>query len=333
MDKILVMVCGTWGSALAKSLSESNYNVSMWHYNEQKLIELKTSRAHPNLLNFEFNKNIEFDFDLQSVLSKSNLIVIATPSKSIREIVSTIKPFLTENHILVNTSKGLETNTFLTMSEVISDVLGSDFNNIVSLYGPSHAEEVAANLPTALVSSSKDIVIAKMVQKIFSSKNIRVYTNIDIKGVELGGSLKNIIAIATGVCDGLGFGDNTKSALITRGIAEITRLGIKMGAAPSTFSGLSGIGDLIATCLSKHSRNRFVGEELGSGKSLKNILDSMDMVAEGVITAKSVHELSIKYQVDMPISNAVYQILFEKMNPKTIVLNLMSRDLIQEKNN
>ena len=333
MDKILVMGCGTWGSALAKSLSENNYNVSMWHYNEQKLIELKTSRAHPNLLNFEFNKNIEFDFDLQRVLSKSNVIVLATPSKSIREIVSTIKPFLTENHILVNTSKGLETNTFLTMSEVISDVLGSEFNNIVSMYGPSHAEEVAANLPTALVSSSREIVIAKKVQKIFSSKNIRVYTNGDIKGVELGGSLKNIIAIATGVCDGLGFGDNTKSALITRGIAEITRLGIKMGAAPSTFSGLSGIGDLIATCLSKHSRNRFVGEELGSGKSLKNILDSMDMVAEGVITAKSVHELSIKYQVDMPISNAVYQILFEKMNPKTIVLNLMSRDLIQEKNN
>ena len=218
------------------------------------------------------------------------------------------------------------------MSEVISSELNNGFENIVSLYGPSHAEEVAANQPTTLVSASSNLEIAKIIQKVFSSQYLRVYTNQDIKGVELGGSLKNIIAIATGICDGLGFGDNTKAAIITRGIAEITRLGVKMGALNSTFSGLSGVGDLIATCLSKHSRNRFVGESLGSGKSLIQILDSMEMVAEGVITTKSVYQLSEKYEVEMPISKAVYQILYEEIDPKKVVLDLMSRDLTAERN-
>ena len=219
------------------------------------------------------------------------------------------------------------------MSEVISSELNKGFKNIVSLYGPSHAEEVATNQPTTLVSASLDLDTAKIIQKVFSSRYLRVYTNQDIRGVELGGSLKNIIAIATGICDGLGFGDNTKAAIITRGIAEITRLGVKMGAHSSTFSGLSGIGDLIATCLSKHSRNRYVGESLGSGKSLNQILESMDMVAEGVTTAKSVNQLSQKYEVEMPISKAVFQILFEGLDPKKVVLDLMSRELTTEKNN
>ena len=333
MDKILIMGCGSWGSALAQALSENDYHVSMWHYNEKKLINFKTTRIHPNLLNFNFNKDIEFIYDLKKVVSDSNVIVLATPTKSIREIVSRIKPYLNKRHIIVNTSKGLEADTFFTMSEVITDVVGLEFNNIVSMYGPSHAEEVIMGQPTTLVSASANIAIAKKIQNIFSSNNIRVYTNYDIKGVEIGGSLKNIIAIATGICDGLGFGDNTKAAIITRGIAEITRLGVKMGADRSTFRGLSGIGDLIATCLSKHSRNRFVGEALGSGKSLRKILESMDMVAEGVFTAKAAYALSKKYSIDMPIANAVHEILFEEVDVKNIVLNLMSRDLIQEKNN
>ena len=218
------------------------------------------------------------------------------------------------------------------MSEVIYSEMSS-FYNIVSLYGPSHAEEVIDKQPATLVSASDDLDIAKKVQSIFSSDNLRVYTNQDIIGVELGGSLKNVIAIATGICDGIGFGDNTKAALLTRGMAEIIRLGEKMGANPSTFSGLSGVGDLIATCLSQHSRNRFVGQSIGEGKNLDEILNSMDMVAEGVNMSRSINDLSKKYDVDMPISKAVYKILFHNKDPKDMVVGLMTRDLIQEKNN
>ena len=332
MDKILVMGCGTWGSVIAQLIAKNDHSVTMWHYNEKKLKGFQSTRLHPNLLNFNYDENISFRYDINEIAAESNIIVIATPSKTVRDIVVKIKPYLNDNHIIVNTSKGLELDSLYTMSEVISSELNNGFENIVSLYGPSHAEEVAANQPTTLVSASSNLEIAKIIQKVFSSQYLRVYTNQDIKGVELGGSLKNIIAIATGICDGLGFGDNTKAAIITRGIAEITRLGVKMGALNSTFSGLSGIGDLIATCLSKHSRNRFVGESLGSGKSLIQILDSMEMVAEGVITTKSVYQLSEKYEVEMPISKAVYQILYEEIDPKKVVLDLMSRDLTAERN-
>jgi glycerol-3-phosphate dehydrogenase (NAD(P)+) len=213
------------------------------------------------------------------------------------------------------------------MSEVIKESSNLDSGQIVSLYGPSHAEEVIKGDPTTLVSASSDKSSAEYVQTIFSSDTLRVYTNNDIKGVELGGSLKNVIAIAAGICDGIGFGDNSKAALMTRGIAEITRLGVAMGVNSDTFSGLSGIGDLIVTCLSIHSRNRYVGEEIGKGKTLVSILDKMDMVAEGIRTAQSVYDLSKKYQVEMPISEGVYQILFNEKNPKEIVSELMTRDL------
>ena len=333
MDKVLVMGCGTWGSVIAQSLAKNDYNVTMWHYNKKKLAEFQSTRLHPNLLNFNYDPTISFSYDLNHFVAESNIIVIATPSKTVRDIIVKIKSNLNDNHIIVNTSKGLELNTLYTMSEVVLSELNKGFKNIVTLYGPSHAEEVATNQPTTLVSASLDLDTAKIIQKVFSSRYLRVYTNQDIRGVELGGSLKNIIAIATGICDGLGFGDNTKAAIITRGITEITRLGVKMGAHSSTFSGLSGTGDLIATCLSKHSRNRYVGESLGSGKSLNQILETMEMVAEGVTTAKSVNQLSQQYEVEMPISKAVFQILFEGLDPKKAVLNLMSRDLITEKNN
>ena len=295
MDKILVMGCGTWGSVIAQSLAKNGYDVTMWHYNEKKLTEFQSTRLHPNLLNFSYDPKISFNYNLSDIVDESSIIVIATPSKTVRDIIVKIKFNLKDNHIIVNTSKGLELDTLYTMSEVISSELNNEFKNIVSLYGPSHAEEVATNQPTTLVSASLDIDTAKIIQRVFSSQYLRVYANQDIKGVELGGSLKNIIAIATGICDGLGFGDNTKAAIITRGIAEITRLGVKMGALSSTFSGLSGIGDLIATCLSKHSRNRYVGESIGSGKSLNQVLETMEMVAEGIVTAKSVNQLSQKY--------------------------------------
>jgi glycerol-3-phosphate dehydrogenase (NAD(P)+) len=202
---------------------------------------------------------------------------------------------------------------------------------IVSLYGPSHAEEVAKQMPTTLVSACPNISTAKHIQSIFSSSTLRVYTNTDIIGVELGGSLKNIIAIAAGICDGIGYGDNTKAALITRGLTEITRLGVKMGAEAETFFGLSGIGDLIATCLSLHSRNRFVGEEIGKGRKLDDVLDGMKMVAEGVKTTISVRQLREKFDVSMPISHAIDRVMFFDENPNKAVTNLMTRDLREEK--
>jgi len=334
MNKILVLGCGTWGSAIAQSLSNNSHLVTMWHYDEDKLLNFNKTRIHPNLLNFTFNSNINFDYNLENSLSESEIVVVATPSSAVRGIIAKINPFLKDSQIIVNTAKGFEDKTLLRMSEVITEEITiPNFDNIVSLYGPSHAEEVINEQPTTLVSASKYINIAEKIQSVFSSGILRVYTNQDIIGVELGGSLKNVIAIATGICDGIGFGDNAKAALITRGMAEIIRLGEKMGATASTFSGLSGMGDLIATCLSKHSRNRHVGESIGEGKSLDEVLNSMEMVAEGVNTAKAINDLSIKYQVDMPISNAVYKILFNNDDPKKIVSDLMNRDLVQEKNN
>ena len=237
------------------------------------------------------------------------------------------KNYFSENQILVNVSKGIENDSLMTVSDVIIDELGCSYKKIVTLSGPSHAEEVIELNPTTLVSSSKDLVSAKKVQSVFSSDFLRIYINKDILGVELGGAIKNVIAIASGICDGIGYGDNTKAALLTRGISEIGNLGTLMGAKSSTFQGLSGIGDLIVTALSKHSRNRKVGEQIGKGKSLNLILKKMNMVAEGVKSSISVNELRKKHNADMPICESVYNILFNKKDPKQAVYELMNREL------
>ncbi len=229
-----------------------------------------------------------------------------------------------------NNSKGLEIDTLLTMSSVIAEETKGKYISIVSLYGPSHAEEVCRKIPTTLVAASRNENALKRVQNIFSTQVLRVYTNTDILGVELGGSIKNVIAIAAGICDGIGFGDNTKAAILTRGITEMTRLGIAMGALEKTFAGLSGIGDLFVTCSSKHSRNRFVGEEIGKGRKIDEIVSQMNMVAEGVKTAKAVFQLCQKHDVIMPISKAVYDVLYKDKDPRESVLELMTRDLISE---
>ena len=330
MENISLLGCGTWGSALAQILAENGHKVSAWHYKSSTVNYMTNSRKHPNLNGFEFHKNITFDSNLDSLVTNSKCLVLAVPSHNIRETMVKSLNYLSSNTIIVNVSKGIENHSLKTMSEVIREVIGENLSNIVSLYGPSHAEEVIAKHPTTLVSASVDSISASYVQNIFSSNELRVYTNNDIYGVELGGSLKNVIAIATGICDGIGFGDNTKAALLTRGIAEITRLGVAMGANSDTFNGLSGVGDLIATCLSKHSRNRFVGEEIGKGHKLIDILNRMNMIAEGVKTTKSVHDLSNKYQIDMPICDGVYDILFNGKNPKSKVIELMTRDLKKE---
>lgn len=331
MENISLLGCGAWGSALAQILAENGHNVSAWHYKDDTVSYMANSRKHPHLDGFEFHKNIKFDSNLNNLVKDAKCLVIAVPSHSVRETMVNISNKLSINTIIVNVSKGIENNTLKTMSEVICEVTSKDLSQIVTLYGPSHAEEVIAKHPTTLVSASINSISASYVQNIFSSKLLRVYTNSDIYGVELGGSLKNVIAIATGICDGIGFGDNTKAALLTRGIAEITRLGVIMGANSETFSGLSGIGDLIATCLSKHSRNRYVGQEIGKGNKLPEILDKMSMVAEGVKTTRSVYDLSKKHQIDMPICEGVYNILFNEDDPKTKVIELMTRNLKDEK--
>ena len=330
MSNISLLGCGTWGSAISQTLAENGHLVFAWHYDSDSLNLMSTSRKHPKINNFYFHENIFFEKNIEICISKSNLVVLAVPSHSVRELMNNSCKYFTDETIIVNLSKGLENNSLKTMSEVILEVSGVGRKRIASLYGPSHAEEVLKGFPTTLVAASIDKKTSILVQDIFSSDVLRVYSNNDLKGVELGGSLKNVIAIATGICDGIGFGDNTKAALLTRGLAEITRLGTLMGAKESTFSGLSGIGDLIATCLSDHSRNRHVGEEIGKGKSLSTTLENMDMVAEGVKTTQSVHDLSKKYNLDMPISEGVYKILFENKNPKSIVSELMNRDLVNE---
>jgi len=327
MAHISLLGCGTWGSTLAQVLGRNGHSVTAWHYKVDVVDDMTRSRTHPNISDFEFHSNIKFKKEIQTCIEGSNCIVVAVPSHGVRNIIEKSSSFFTNKVILVNVAKGIENGTLSTMSEVIKESSNLDSGQIVSLYGPSHAEEVIKGDPTTLVSASSDKSSAEYVQTIFSSDTLRVYTNNDIKGVELGGSLKNVIAIAAGICDGIGFGDNSKAALMTRGIAEITRLGVAMGVNSNTFSGLSGIGDLIVTCLSIHSRNRYVGEEIGKGKTLVSILDKMDMVAEGIRTTQSVYDLSKKYQVEMPISEGVYQILFNEKNPKEIVSELMTRDL------
>lgn len=324
------MGCGTWGSALAQVLTDNNHLVTAWHHNARKVAAMASTRQQPHLPNFEFSPKIVFESDLFSAIEKAEFIIIAVPSHVVRSIMEKVRHKLRAETILVNVAKGVENVTLLTMSQVIRESSHHRLELIVSLYGPSHSEEVIRNLPTTLVAASCSLKTAEAVQKIFSSQTLRVYSNTDIIGVELGGSLKNIIAIAAGICDGIGFGDNTKAALLTRGITEITRLGLAMGAKPDTFSGLSGIGDLIATCLSQHSRNRFVGEAIGRGRNLTTVLGEMDMVAEGIKTTQSVHDLMNKFNIEMPISRAVYDILFNDMEPNHAVTELMTRTLTHE---
>ncbi len=302
----------------------------LWSKFDSEIAQIQESYTHPFIVELTLNPNIRLTSELNENILDSDYIVIAIPSHFVRDLMKKLFDMGLSNQTFVILSKGIENDSLLTMSQVVKDAGKVDDNNIVTLYGPSHAEEVALEMPTTLVSACIDEAKAKNVQQLFSSPTLRLYSNTDILGVELGGSLKNVFAIAAGICDGIGFGDNTKAALMTRGMFEMTRLGVAMGAKRETFQGLSGIGDVIVTCLSKHSRNRFVGEKIGQGQSLQQILDGMNMVAEGVKMAKSVHQLKMKYDIEMPISEAVYNILFKNEDPKQAVTNLMTRGLISE---
>ena len=329
--KITVLGFGSWGGTVAQSLCNKGHKVIGWHKFPKEVEEMQKTLQHNLIPQLQISKELELTTDIEASLKNAEIIVVATPSHIVRGIIGECAKYIKKDAIIVNLAKGVENDSLQTMSQVIAEAGKINPDRIVTLYGPSHAEEVALKMPTTLVSASKNLNTAKIVQEEFSSESLRIYTNKDILGVELAGSLKNVIAIAAGICDGIGYGDNTKAALITRGLTEMTRLGVEMGAKPETFFGLSGIGDLMATCLSKHSRNRYVGEELGKGRKLEEILDEMKMVAEGVKTAKSVVQLRDKYKVPMPIASAMERVLFHGEDPKDKVKELMTRDLKKER--
>ena len=324
MKKICVLGAGSWGSALALSLAKKGYSITMWTLNQEQADKINTTKENINYLpGVLFPNNINLTTNIEDAVVDSKLIVLAVPSQAIRSVCKQIKPFVSKEQVLVDVAKGLEKGTGLRLSEVCKDELPE--NPYVALSGPSHAEEVAKDIPTTLVVASENLEIAQEVQDIFMSPKLRVYTNPDVVGVELGGALKNIIAFGAGICDGLGYGDNTKAALMTRGIREIARLGMALGADKSTFSGLSGIGDLIVTCTSMHSRNRRAGILIGQGKSLEETLEEVKMVVEGITATEVAHEVAKKMNIDMPITNAIYSVLYENKNANEVVANLMMR--------
>ncbi|WP_203361883.1 NAD(P)H-dependent glycerol-3-phosphate dehydrogenase [Bacillus sp. REN10] len=326
-EQIAVVGAGSWGTALALVLADNGHDVRLWANNQARIQEINEQHTnHQYLPNIELPANIVGYHSMAEVLDGIDLMVLAVPTKAIREVLRSVQKHQTKPLTIIHVSKGIEPDTLLRISEMIEEEMPKELcQAIVVLSGPSHAEEVSLRHPTTVTVSSKDMEAAERVQDIFMNQHFRVYTNSDVVGVEIGGALKNIIALAAGISDGLGYGDNAKAALITRGLAEIARLGTKMGAKPLTFSGLTGIGDLIVTCTSVHSRNWRAGNMLGQGKKLEEVLANMGMVVEGVRTTKAARQLSLKYHVKMPITEALYGILFEDHDPKAVVDELMAR--------
>jgi glycerol-3-phosphate dehydrogenase (NAD(P)+) len=330
--KISILGAGGWGTTLAVLLYYNGHNVSLWEYKKSYVKTILKTRENPLYLpGVKIPDEIIITHDLDEAIEKNNMVVLAVPSQFLRSVVKHIDFTEINNSIIFYFAILIETNSLMTMSLMLKDEISElDESQIGVLSGPSHAEEVSRRIPTAVVTASKDIETSKSIQSAFMNSYFRVYTSNDILGVELGGAFKNVIAIGAGIIDGAKFGDNTKAAIMTRGVAEIARLGTVLGANPETFAGLSGMGDLIVTCMSKHSRNRYVGEQIGSGKKLKEVLKSMDMIAEGVDTSRSASQLAIKNKVDTPITFEVYKILFEDKDPVKATTDLMTRDMKME---
>ncbi|MET0961035.1 MAG: NAD(P)H-dependent glycerol-3-phosphate dehydrogenase [Psychrobacillus psychrotolerans] len=327
MEKVTVLGAGSWGTALAMVLANNDHDCLLWSHREDQATEITTNHTNKKYLpETILPTNLKATSDFQQAIQHANVIVIAVPTKAIREVCQNMLPFLAEQKLFVHVSKGIEPDSLKRISEMIAEELSEDVTEaIVVLSGPSHAEEVVLKHPTTITVASENMVAAEKVQDLFMNKSFRVYTNDDVIGVEIGAALKNVIALAAGIVDGLGYGDNAKAALITRGLAEISRLGISLGAQPYTFSGLTGMGDLIVTCTSVHSRNWRAGNLLGKGATLNTVLEEMGMVVEGVRTTKAAYQLATKQQVDMPITKALYSVLFEQVNPKEAVDILMHR--------
>lgn len=330
--KASVIGGGTWGSAFALHLGRLNIPTKLWIRERdvfQETIQKRENKAF--LPGYTFPPLVSFYDDLIEAVSQSNLVFIAVPSKFCRRVYKQLAPSLSSDQAIISLTKGIEENSLKRMSEVMEEVLMPSFSlQIAALSGPSFALEVAQYHPTAVVLASRDLNLAKKIQHSISSESFRVYVSEDIIGVELAGALKNVIAIAAGILDALQFGNNSIAALITRGLFEITRLGIKLGAREETFSGLAGIGDLVLTCTGKLSRNRYVGYQLGRGKSLDEIVSGMKMIAEGVTTTFSARQLAGREKVEMPICEQVYQVLYQDKNPKKALKDLMSRRLKEE---
>ncbi len=326
--RIAVLGAGSWGTTLAILLANNSHEVSLWSYDDKCAQIIRTTRENPSFLpHVHIPESIEATSDLNAAVTDSEMIVAAVPSQYLRGVMTQLKHLPFDRIAVVNVAKGIETGTIMTMSELLHDTLPNLLpNRIATLSGPSHSEEVSQKIPTTVVAASTAVETSKTVQSIFMTPYFRVYVSTDLRGVELGGALKNVIAIAAGVIDGAKLGDNTKAAVMTRGIAEITRLGVAMGAQVQTFSGLSGIGDLMVTCMSRHSRNRHVGVEIGKGRKLSDILSEMEMVAEGVATTQSAFDLANRVGVEVPIIAEVHKILFEGKDPLKACYDLMTRD-------
>lgn len=325
MAKVAVIGAGSWGIALAKVLYTNNNEVTVWSIVEDEIAMLKEKHEHVDKLpGVKLPEEMIFTSNLQEAIEDKEYLILAVPSVFTRSTAKSMAPFVKEGQVIVCVAKGIEENTLMTLSDIVEEEVPTA--DVAVMCGPSHAEEVGVGLPTTVVAGAAKKRVAEGVQDIFMNEVFRVYTSPDVLGMELGGSLKNVIALAAGMADGLGYGDNTKAALITRGITEMGRLALKMGAKYETLSGLTGIGDLIVTCESKHSRNRKAGMLIGQGYTMQQAMDEVKMVVEGVYSAKAAIALARKYDVDMPIIEAVNRVLFEDMSVKDAVAELMMRD-------
>jgi len=324
--KFAVLGSGGWGTAVALLLAQNpQHRVTLWSARPEHAVELHAQRENVHYLpGVRIPSQIHLTFDLAEAAADAALLIVAVPTQYLRPTFTGVGSKLPPNVPMLSLTKGLEIATFRRPTEILRELCGP--RPLAVLSGPSHAEEVAHGLPASLVAASEDLPLARWVQQRFTTDRFRVYTNLDIVGVELAGALKNIIGIAAGICDGLGFGDNSKSALLTRGLAEMTRFGVAMGGENATFAGLAGMGDLITTCISRHGRNRQVGLRLAAGETPAQILATMTQVAEGVFTAKAVHEKAAKMSLPMPITAEVYRVWYEGKNPKTAVHDLMMRE-------
>lgn len=325
MAKVSVIGAGSWGTALSLLLYNNGHEVVLWSIIEDEVNMLREKHEHASKLpGVKLPEDMEITTDLKYSLKDRDLVVLAVPSPFTRSTAHSMSPFVKEGQLIVNVAKGVEENTLMTLSEIIEEEIPQA--NVAVLSGPSHAEEVGRGVPTTVVAGAKNEETARYIQNTFMNAVFRVYISPDILGIELGGALKNVIALAAGIADGLGHGDNLKAALITRGIAEITRLGLAMGAHAETFHGLSGIGDLIVTCASVHSRNRKAGYLMGQGYSMEEAMAEVKMIVEGVYSAKAAMGLAKKYQVELPIIEQVNKALFENKDPKEALEELMLRD-------
>jgi glycerol-3-phosphate dehydrogenase (NAD(P)+) len=332
MMKIGVIGAGSWGTTLANVLAKKGHDVTLWVYEADLAERMQESGINDLYLEgIKLSSKLSYTNDLSVAAKDSQLILLVSPSQVMRHVLKDLKPHITDDCLLVSAAKGIENDTLLTMSEVLQEVLGEQVaRRSAFLSGPSFAREVANEQPTAVAVAAENLEVANRVQEVFSTGYFRVYTNQDVVGVEIGGAMKNVIALAAGVGDGLGYDHNARSALITRGLVEIARLGEAKGATEATFFGLAGMGDLILTCTGNLSRNRSVGMELGKGRKLDEILNQMNMVAEGVKTTLSAYQLATKLGVAMPITEQMYQVLYEDKDPKQAVADLMRRTLTSE---